>query len=417
MKKTVLSLALIGLTSLAFAQEKGIAFEKGLNWDQTKAKARTENKYIFVDVFATWCAPCKWMDKNVFDSEGLGKYINDRFISFKVQGDTSIEDSEQTKKYYSEAKQLISNFKVRSYPTFLFFSPKGELVHQFSGAVDDTAFITIVKEALTPEKQYSTLLRKFNKGQLRYEQMPLLAKTAKQLLDTNIVHRVADCYISEFLLKLKETELFTADHLTFINDFIVDTKSEGFKFFMKYTKKINAVLGDNKAEYAIRSTIARECLPSPSTWKTTKPDWDSLQKVMEENFGPLGKEVMFGNRMMYCRDVKDWQNFGKCFVLYFEKALKRPEYLINNIAWTVFEQVTDQDVLEYAIKVMRYDIETWDQQAADAYDTYANLLYKTGRKSLAVDWEEKAVKLKKGAPDESIYKDTLQKMLKGEKTW
>ena len=51
-------------------------------------------------------------------------------------------------------------------------------------------------------------------------------------------------------------------------------------------------------------------------------------------------------------------------------------------------------------------------------DTYANLLYKTGKKKLAVQWEEKALKLVKEKNEDTVgYAETLEKMKKGEKTW
>ena len=46
-------------------QYKGIHFEQGLSWKDILAKAKAEHKYIFVDCYATWCGPCKYMDKNV----------------------------------------------------------------------------------------------------------------------------------------------------------------------------------------------------------------------------------------------------------------------------------------------------------------------------------------------------------------
>ena len=57
------------LVSLLFATTGVLAqplkFEKS-NWEAVKAKAKAENKPIFVDTYASWCEPCKWMDKHVF---------------------------------------------------------------------------------------------------------------------------------------------------------------------------------------------------------------------------------------------------------------------------------------------------------------------------------------------------------------
>src|SRR5437016_7533889 len=66
---------------------KGVQFEKNLNWQQVLAKAKAENKYIFLDCFATWCGPCKLMDKNVYPNDTVGNYFNQNFISVKVQMD------------------------------------------------------------------------------------------------------------------------------------------------------------------------------------------------------------------------------------------------------------------------------------------------------------------------------------------
>jgi hypothetical protein len=49
-------------------------------------------------------------------------------------------------------------------------------------------------------------------------------------------------------------------------------------------------------------------------------------------------------------------------------------------------------------------------------DTYANILYKLGKKEEAISWEEKAVTLV-GEADKKSYQETLDKMKRGEKTW
>ena len=46
-----------------FAQ--GIEFEKG-TFAEVLAKARKENKMVFMDCYTTWCGPCKKLEKAVF---------------------------------------------------------------------------------------------------------------------------------------------------------------------------------------------------------------------------------------------------------------------------------------------------------------------------------------------------------------
>src|SRR5688572_6405431 len=85
------------------AFNKGIKWTEGLNWEEIKEKARKENKYIFLDCFATWCGPCKLMDKNVYTKQQIGNLLNQKFISVRVQMDQTKNDVEQVKNWYTDA--------------------------------------------------------------------------------------------------------------------------------------------------------------------------------------------------------------------------------------------------------------------------------------------------------------------------
>ncbi|RTZ50047.1 thioredoxin [Chryseobacterium arthrosphaerae] len=52
---------LIGIGISMNAQSKGINFQK-LIWKPQKNRSK-ENKLIFIDLYTTWCGPCKLMAK------------------------------------------------------------------------------------------------------------------------------------------------------------------------------------------------------------------------------------------------------------------------------------------------------------------------------------------------------------------
>src|SRR5690606_39985336 len=78
MRKLLFILCCIPL--LAVAQEKGIQFEHQTTWEKVKAKAKAENKHIFVDCFTTWCGPCKYMSSTIFPQEKVGYFFNAHFV-------------------------------------------------------------------------------------------------------------------------------------------------------------------------------------------------------------------------------------------------------------------------------------------------------------------------------------------------
>lgn len=241
---------------------------------------------------------------------------------------------------------------------------------------------------------------------------------AKKNGKLQLADSLAQVYIKEYLFNLKDQDLFTKDHLIFLSEHLNDTEGKAFKLFLKDPKKVNSMLGEDKAQYALRTAISKAYFKGIDPIKKPNFDWTTLKKIMTSKFGEIGLETLYGKQMGYYLEAKDWNNFSKYYTLYFEKALKRPEYDVNGLTWPLFENVSDPKVLKFACDVvMKYAIVEWYQNDPESWDTYANLLHKVGRTTLAIDWEQKAVKMKMGQPDEKLYTDALEKMKKGLPTW
>lgn len=123
MRKWILSLALSVLAILgASGQETkaGIQFFKG-TLEEALAKASKENKLVFIDYYATWCVPCKKMDKLVFTDAKIGAYFNEKFVNLQL-------DAEKP-----EHKASAKRYKVEAFPTMVFIAPDGKLEAVITG--------------------------------------------------------------------------------------------------------------------------------------------------------------------------------------------------------------------------------------------------------------------------------------------
>ena len=85
------------------------------------AKAKQENKLMLMDVYATWCVPCKKLDKAVFSDSIVGEFINTEFVSLKVDGEKG------------EGPELMKKFGVPGYPTIILFNQDGEEIDRLVG--------------------------------------------------------------------------------------------------------------------------------------------------------------------------------------------------------------------------------------------------------------------------------------------
>ncbi|SDK82287.1 Thioredoxin-related protein [Pedobacter sp. ok626] len=405
MKKLILILLFIPF--LGSAQDKGTHFEHGLSWQQVKEKAKKENKYLLVDCFTTWCGPCKYMSSNIFPQEKVGDFFNKNFVNVKVQFDKTKDDNEEVKSWYADADLINKEFKIRAYPTFLIFSPQGELVHRIVGGGEADAFIAKAKKALNPETQYYTMLKKYDTANPSPEGLKELVAIAESAYDDENAAKYATLYLAT------QKDLYTKANLEFLSKYTKNSKSKGFDVILKDPKKVDVVLGKGKANEVLSKVILNENV-YPGLRKPTA-NIDSLIAVASAKYPTVDmKKSTDLLRVQFYQGTKKWDKFQPAVLDYMKKyGSEVTAEMLNSFAWAVFENCKDPDCVASALAWSKRSVEETQEKDPAILDTYANLLYKLGKKSEAIAMQQKAVNLvptdKKGD-----YQATLDKMKKGE---
>ena len=401
----------LSLPFVCLAQEKGIHFEHGNSWEEVLAKAKAENKYIFMDCFTTWCGPCRYMTNTVFPQEKVGDYFNANFINVKVQLDTTASDNEEIKKWYADANDIKVDYKIQAFPTFLFFAPDGRLVHRMTGGGEAEQFIQRASNALDPAKQYYTLLKKFEDGERAPEMLKQIGYAALGAFDREKAREISNAYLRT------QKNLFTNENIQFLQDFTISNQDTGFTIFLKYPEKINVVLGRGKAESKVNHIIFMyEAQPKlfSNTKTVENSTWEKLNEQFIEEYGDKAPEILAYTKATYCLYKKDWVNYQTSVAEYVNKySDKIASEDLNEYAWGVFQNCKDDACLRQALDWSKQTFK--DKDIAMYIDTYANLLYKLGKKEEAIEWQKKA--LAAAGNNRDKYAETLKKMEGGVKTW
>jgi thiol:disulfide interchange protein DsbD len=99
----------------------------GIQWisysEENLRQAAVDQKPIFIDFFADWCAPCKELDDKTFSTPEIIQRSS-QFRMFKV--DLTSADNAQ-------AKGLREKYQIRGVPTLMFLHPDGREIPGLRG--------------------------------------------------------------------------------------------------------------------------------------------------------------------------------------------------------------------------------------------------------------------------------------------
>ncbi len=108
--------------------------EKKINWvsiEEVQELVKEEPRKIFVDVYTSWCGPCKMMMANTFTNPDLIDYVNEHYYAVKFnaespdpivfKGETyENPDYDPARKGRNGVHQFARYMQVRAYPTIMY---------------------------------------------------------------------------------------------------------------------------------------------------------------------------------------------------------------------------------------------------------------------------------------------------------
>jgi len=382
-KLSIFSALFIGALALA----QGIKFED-TSFSTILAKAKKENKLVFIDAYTTWCGPCKLMAKNVFPQKAVGDYYNANFINAKI-------DMEK-----GEGIDIAKKYNVKAFPTYLFVDGNGELVHRTLGYVEENDFIQFAKDAGDPNKRLGALKQKFENGEKDPEFLKNLAGLT-MYSDAEFAARVMDRYFNQ-------KNEFDREDIQMLLSATQSTDSPLYKTFVAKKAEITKILPAERYDafdknIKVNTAIKKAYNAETKKWNDTAFMTEAQKFLTKDEADKILKRAK-ASRALKDKDIATYEK--TTIELYKDPSASTSEEL-NSIAWNFFENVTNKASLEKAV--------TWAQESvkkSENYantDTLANLYNKVGDKKNAKLWAEKSIELAKKSGED--YSDT-EKLLK-----
>lgn len=250
MKINIASLLILFLL-LANTLLAGINFRNTENIESALEIAKADRKLVFVDFYATWCAPCKVMDQ-IFEDKAVDQYFNENFVSIKIDMDGPI------------GKSLSNKYEIVFLPTLLILDQYGNTLSKIEKLLTGQELINTAQDALRSRSQpiASSLNNNPFISSSDQKQVDIDPNTKEQVIYVhddrassgrpNIMYHEAYLHLQlmdgkhQKVVKkyLSTQEDWSSDKNTkFIFDFLQDVNSQEFKYFVSNKKRFEEVVG------------------------------------------------------------------------------------------------------------------------------------------------------------------------------
>ena len=125
----------ISKEAVAVTKEPGIHFIEE-DWNQALKAAHDENKLVFIDIYATWCGPCKMLKQYTFTDAAVGEFFNKNFVNVSIDGEKGV------------GPQLAQQYSIEGYPSLIVADATGKPVLITAGYIPADVLMQFAKEAL-----------------------------------------------------------------------------------------------------------------------------------------------------------------------------------------------------------------------------------------------------------------------------
>jgi thioredoxin-related protein len=344
-----ITLVFIFTISVLGLQAQGIEFFQG-SWKDALAKAKSEDKLLFVDAYAKWCGPCKAMAKNVFTQQKVGDFYNANFINLKL-------DMEET-----DGVTFGHKYPVAAYPTLFFLDGEGKMIKKVTGGQQPDGLIVQGEDALKKNDKSGKYEEKYMAGDRSFDLMLNYIKALNAAGKPSL--KISNEYLNS------NPAITENQKLTFILEAAVDADSKLFEQVMINKSKMVSLLS--------QKTYEEKCLAAcqVSVTKAIEYEMESLLTETIEKAKktfPDGAEAFSAKaNMQFYKAFKNENKYISAYKSLAKKAdgdLAMLKYIIQDVVKNFKENPKMvSDATDYAEKVFE------KMEDTESLNVYCSLL-------------------------------------------
>ncbi|MCC7533561.1 MAG: thioredoxin family protein [Bacteroidia bacterium] len=336
-----------------------INFVKFNSLNELFKEAKKQQKNIFIDGYTNWCGWCKELDKVVFSNKVFADTIHKYFIPIKLEMEKD-----------SLGVIIARKYAVIGFPQAIILDNEGRLIKILNGYSPLERYFMRMQEALADCKQnrfiagYSTnFSQNYPEFYIKQFPMPGIKKEKRDSTTINL-----------YLTKQKNWANETVWNVIRANYYLLNSTNQNL--LRKKLPELAKLFGKAETEELYISAASKQINQMQKVADETEfiITIDSLTNSLDEKWW-----YMFQFKKNYYEEHKDYKKLALTIDEYLNnKKEKSNVSIINETAWNLYLHCNDTGVLTKAITWM-HDFVLLNDPLYMYIDTYAALLYKTGK--------------------------------------
>ena len=230
--------------------------------ETARQQAANEKLMLFVDVYATWCGPCKVMDREVYTDPAVALYMNSNFVNVRLDGESDY------------GRRYAADQGLQGYPSMFVFAPNGELVRSIVGFTAADELVSSLSSSVDNYGSMRAYRIKYEEETLSSDEFARYVALVRETGNDSEAERLA----AEYTGRIMGPELTDSDIR--VVAYYMDLGNFWWKTFSADPERLRRVLGD---EYM----VALEKIYNNTLVKAVEEDNLALISGLANDLAPM----------------------------------------------------------------------------------------------------------------------------------